>query len=333
MRLGELAAAIGQWSGGLSPSSAPLTALGNAFISITPEWLTAWAIASFGIHDKQVLLAGVFVTLAAVAVIIGLSHRGRPRSTTALVAVLVVVTLAAVWSRSDTRPVDGLPTLLGSAFGLAVLLASRRRTREDGPYRPGVAVDLAPTRQRRVVLRNLLISATAAALSGVIARLIPTTRDVEASRGRIRIDRSDPTTAAAPSGSIDPAPTTGILSSASERTPTSASTTATHATETAFPTTEVPTTPALTTTATTATTVQPFSAVTGLTPFITPNDDFYRIDTTLSPPLLRAEDWSLRIHGRVSRENPAGLPATVGAPPDRPHHHVGLRLQLRRRAI
>ncbi len=42
--------------------------------------------------------------------------------------------------------------------------------------------------------------------------------------------------------------------------------------------------------------------VKGVEPFITANDDFYRIDTALSVPLLRAEDWSLRIHGLVARE-------------------------------
>ena len=42
--------------------------------------------------------------------------------------------------------------------------------------------------------------------------------------------------------------------------------------------------------------------VDGVTPFITPNQDFYRIDTALITPLLRAEDWSLRIHGLVERE-------------------------------
>lgn len=42
--------------------------------------------------------------------------------------------------------------------------------------------------------------------------------------------------------------------------------------------------------------------VPGVTPFITPNEDFYLIDTTLTTPLLRAEDWSLRIHGLVERE-------------------------------
>jgi DMSO/TMAO reductase YedYZ molybdopterin-dependent catalytic subunit len=42
--------------------------------------------------------------------------------------------------------------------------------------------------------------------------------------------------------------------------------------------------------------------VAGVGPFITPNADFYRIDTALVTPLLRAEDWSLRIHGLVERE-------------------------------
>ncbi len=34
----------------------------------------------------------------------------------------------------------------------------------------------------------------------------------------------------------------------------------------------------------------------------TPNGVFYRIDTALSVPLIRAEDWRLRVHGLVERE-------------------------------
>ncbi|MET1072646.1 MAG: molybdopterin-dependent oxidoreductase [Umezawaea sp.] len=40
----------------------------------------------------------------------------------------------------------------------------------------------------------------------------------------------------------------------------------------------------------------------GTPSFITPNADFYRVDTALSVPRLRAEDWRLRIHGMVDRE-------------------------------
>ncbi|WP_109528470.1 MULTISPECIES: molybdopterin-dependent oxidoreductase [Nocardia] len=40
----------------------------------------------------------------------------------------------------------------------------------------------------------------------------------------------------------------------------------------------------------------------GLTPYLTRNADFYRIDTELIVPQLSIEDWSLRIHGMVDRE-------------------------------
>ncbi|TQM30790.1 molybdopterin-dependent oxidoreductase [Nocardia bhagyanarayanae] len=42
--------------------------------------------------------------------------------------------------------------------------------------------------------------------------------------------------------------------------------------------------------------------VPGLTPYLTANDDFYRIDTALFLPQVSIEDWSLRIHGMVDRE-------------------------------
>ncbi len=40
----------------------------------------------------------------------------------------------------------------------------------------------------------------------------------------------------------------------------------------------------------------------GLTPYATGNRDFYRIDTALVVPDLRAQDWTLRLHGMVERE-------------------------------
>ncbi|MFC5952513.1 molybdopterin-dependent oxidoreductase [Pseudonocardia lutea] len=45
-----------------------------------------------------------------------------------------------------------------------------------------------------------------------------------------------------------------------------------------------------------------FAAELGTTRFVTPNPEFYRIDTALRVPQLRAEDWRLRVHGRVARE-------------------------------
>jgi DMSO/TMAO reductase YedYZ molybdopterin-dependent catalytic subunit len=39
-----------------------------------------------------------------------------------------------------------------------------------------------------------------------------------------------------------------------------------------------------------------------LAPFVTPNKDFYQIDTALVVPQLTTEDWKLRIYGRVEKE-------------------------------
>jgi DMSO/TMAO reductase YedYZ molybdopterin-dependent catalytic subunit len=41
--------------------------------------------------------------------------------------------------------------------------------------------------------------------------------------------------------------------------------------------------------------------VSKLPPFVTPNPDFYRIDTALVVPQVSPRDWQLRIHGRVAR--------------------------------
>jgi DMSO/TMAO reductase YedYZ molybdopterin-dependent catalytic subunit len=42
--------------------------------------------------------------------------------------------------------------------------------------------------------------------------------------------------------------------------------------------------------------------VEGVTPFYTPNDRFYRVDTALEVPIVDPATWRLRIHGMVDRE-------------------------------
>ncbi|ROS33367.1 molybdopterin-dependent oxidoreductase [Curtobacterium sp. PhB78] len=42
--------------------------------------------------------------------------------------------------------------------------------------------------------------------------------------------------------------------------------------------------------------------VDGITPYVTPNADFYRIDTALRVPSIDPADWRLRIHGAVENE-------------------------------
>jgi DMSO/TMAO reductase YedYZ molybdopterin-dependent catalytic subunit len=43
-------------------------------------------------------------------------------------------------------------------------------------------------------------------------------------------------------------------------------------------------------------------SVPGMDPFLTPNAEFYRVDTALFVPAIDAETWVLRVHGMVDRE-------------------------------
>ena len=45
-----------------------------------------------------------------------------------------------------------------------------------------------------------------------------------------------------------------------------------------------------------------FDDITGLTPLIVPNDEFYKIDTRLSVPRLSADGWTVKVKGLVNQE-------------------------------
>lgn len=55
-------------------------------------------------------------------------------------------------------------------------------------------------------------------------------------------------------------------------------------------------------------------AVEGLSPYVTPNADFYRIDTALQVPILDADDWTLTITGMVDREVTISFAELVAQP-------------------
>jgi DMSO/TMAO reductase YedYZ molybdopterin-dependent catalytic subunit len=68
----------------------------------------------------------------------------------------------------------------------------------------------------------------------------------------------------------------------------------------------------------TATTSEPPAGidlrVPGLSPFITPNEDFYRVDTALLVPAVKAEGWQLGVHGMVERELTITFEQLMGRP-------------------
>jgi len=54
--------------------------------------------------------------------------------------------------------------------------------------------------------------------------------------------------------------------------------------------------------------------VQGVSPFVTPNRDFYRVDTALFVPAIDAETWTLQVHGMVDRELALGFDDLLARP-------------------
>ena len=78
---GEVAAAF------VRPEAAPVIAIGNRFVTLTPEWLKAFATRDLGTSDKTVLIVGIYVVIALLAVPIGwLAERNLPLAVATMVA-------------------------------------------------------------------------------------------------------------------------------------------------------------------------------------------------------------------------------------------------------
>ena len=279
----ELLAALGARLHLMHSAASPINALGSAFINLTPEWLKEFAIRTFGQHDKDALRIGMGLTLVLVAALVGLLARRSPRLGVALTGLLVVVTLVAIWTRTPSGVLDGLPIVLGGAAGLVLLvLLFRRMVLPEGAGRPTADHDVDPgstpaeidteeARQpvthadagdanrlgRRNFFRLAGLGVVVAATAGAVSRWIPGAADVAASRARLSVPEA-PDKQAIPSGSDLHVPQ------------------------------------------------QP--------PFLTPNADFYRVDTAFTLPNLTAEEYSLRIHGMVDKEISLDYADLIGRP-------------------
>lgn len=106
-------------------ASAPVTAVGNWAISITPTWLEQFAIRNFGSNDKTVLLTGVYTTIGIGAAANGVLARARLTLASVLTAAFGVVgAITAV-----TRPTASTNWLFPSLFaGIAAALVLWRLT-------------------------------------------------------------------------------------------------------------------------------------------------------------------------------------------------------------
>ncbi|WDF32917.1 molybdopterin-dependent oxidoreductase [Arthrobacter agilis] len=270
-------------------SATPVIALGSTFIDFTPPWMKDFAIETFGTNDKLALLVGMGITIALLAAVLGIVAFRRWVLGVAGVLLMGAIILASVLTRAGSSLPDALPTIVGTAAGLLalrVLIARLRRTAVGGPAGASTAT-----------------TAMTAATGGRGATGVTVTEKDDAATGQDGNEREGATAASLPSagtsrrGFFAAAGVTAVVAAVAagggRLLAGARNNIAAVRDSLAFPAPASPA-PAL------PAGVHP--PVPGLTPFVTPNDDFYRIDTALSVPQLTADDWVLRVHGMVEEE-------------------------------
>lgn len=260
-------------AGVLRAVPSPLDAVGQAVIPRVPGPVVTWAIGWFGTANRAVLLLGTLLVALAIG---ALSTRAGTRAASLAFVVAAGLGAAAMLGQPDARPVAVLLTLgAGVGAGLAVLgwLTRRLAPPATGPSEPGPAPD-APAPD-----------APAPDTAGP---------DAEAPDAGGRADPRDPPVgrravlrAATGVGGV----ALGLLIAG--RWLTAGRAARGGPAEVALPDA------ARRRPAVSAANRAP---VPGAVPVLTPNEDFFRIDTALRVPRPDPTTWQLRIHGLVERE-------------------------------
>src|ERR1700733_6034114 len=125
----ELAAAI------IGPNSAPVIAVGETAINLTPIPVKDFAITHFGSHDKLALIAGILVMLAGFAALIGVAAVRRIGYGLGGLTVFAGLGVAAALRLPGAGLLDAVPTLVGVTVAAAVLVTLVRfvRPADGGP--------------------------------------------------------------------------------------------------------------------------------------------------------------------------------------------------------
>lgn len=301
---GAVALGVAQLVAGLlNPAAFPVVAVGNVVVDNTPAWLKEFAITTFGSNDKTVLIAGVLVVLALVAAAIGVLALRRLRYGLVGLGAFGVVGIAAVVTRPGAGVLDVVPTLVGvgaGAWALTWLLA--RAVRES--YGAAEAASYDPSASDASSDASAWdpaaspAPAIAAASGGLLSGEGPTSKAPEAPS---EAERPAVMRAGAELHAFDrrrllggvaggvvaagAATLVGRLLAGSQEADSAR-------VAIALPKPTVPAKPL------------PQGVdfgINGLSPFVTKNQDFYRVDTALIVPRVDPQQWKLRIHGMVDR--------------------------------
>jgi DMSO/TMAO reductase YedYZ molybdopterin-dependent catalytic subunit len=275
------------------PQGSPVVAVGGAAIDATPAPLKNFAISAFGANDKTVLIIGILVLLAVFAAVIGVAAVRRLSYGLAGLAVFTLIGLLAALTRPTSGPSDVVPVLIGAAAGVFIMIrlvdaAAGRTARQaaprprpgggPGPAGPGRASADQAGDGRTPASRDPGGSWVPAGPPPAASR--PAEQVALPDRRRFLVNGSVAVAVAgagALAGRVLAERSSVAQARATLRLPRPAHT--------------VPGLP-------TGTDLH----IPGLSPFITPNNAFYRVDTAIVLPQVAPSSWQLRIHGMVERE-------------------------------
>jgi DMSO/TMAO reductase YedYZ molybdopterin-dependent catalytic subunit len=314
------------------PQASPVVAVGGAAIDLTPAPVKEFAISTFGSHDKAVLVLGILAVLAVFAALTGVAAMRRLGYGLAGLALFAAIGVDAAQTRPDAQAFDAVPTVVGAVAGAVVMFLLVRAAAADraslpapaGPqtsllgYASGAgAEDHAPEAGAGDQAHGVAaggeagagdqahgVAAGAAAGAGDQARGVADRHGLPAAAPPSRRQATVTASSVALGGPSQPGRRRFLVSGSVAVAAAGASavagralgsrTTASRARAAVrFP---VPAHPA-----------PPLPAgadlrVRGLSPFVTPNSSFYRVDTALIVPAVAPDNWRLRIHGMVERE-------------------------------
>lgn len=243
------------------PAAAPLLAVGSVVIDSAPTPVKEWAVSTFGTADKPLLVGGVTAVLAVVAALLGIAAFRRRWVGIAGLLALGGIAGAAAAVRGGGA-LALVPAATAVAVSVPVLLLLLRAFRPTHAAGEGMVAGRAPG------------PPPGSPLAGPHVRA-----------GRYRPARRGfllgAPAALAAAGFAGSAAITSLRTSADALGRDQALPEPSDAAE--------PLPPG----------VQP--EIPGITPFVTDNADFYRVDIALTTPRIDAATWSLPIDGMVDR--------------------------------
>jgi hypothetical protein len=104
------------------PQASPVIAVGGWFIDHTPPALKNFAIQEFGENDKNMLLLGMYVTIAIIAIEIGMLAWRRVSIGVVGIGLFGLFGAYIAITRPESHVTDVIPSIVGGIAGIAVIV-------------------------------------------------------------------------------------------------------------------------------------------------------------------------------------------------------------------